>query len=1380
MHRLLLSVLLVTLLASVAAQEGQPFRLEVRAEGGNLIIGHPPTPAARFVLLAGPTPTSIQTVLATNRGTAGDTRFVVPLVGEAGRYLRVRRDLELEGLPLTTVESSPTPGEAGVAVTRETILRFSLPLAEDVQLDTTRFYATSAGRKLLARVELSSDRRTATLFYLENLPASSRVQVTLDATELRDFAGRLLDADGDGVAGEVLRLDFDTLTITPVFGTAIQGRVFASDPIPTPGGDGKTNFINRPLQGVTITVDGAEETIRTTTDVNGSFTLRNCPAGRFFVHIDGRTAVGSQWPNGAYYPFVGKAWEAAAGRDDNLAGGTGEVYLPLIHQDALQPVSATEDTVITFPAAVLAAKPALAGMSITVPANSLYADDGTRGGRVGIAPVPPDRLPGPLPGGLEFPLVITVQSDGPGNFDRPVPVCFPNLPDPGTGQPLKPGEKNWLYSFNHDTGEWEGIGPMTVSADGESICTDPGVGIRQPGWGGSGPPLSRKKPCRKVGCCPAPTRVKCTSTCSRECIAFVCVPVTWRLVGKRPNLLTGLIGGGIGALCIRECILETERCWMRCLKENCVFGGGSSGAALAQPDQEHQQAEEVNAALEHLMGAASLIEQFGGDELPALIRAEVESMYAAAVAALGSDPLDYSEERAKGSEQTYATELTSQSSLPEREVPFAAVTVLEAGGIMVLRSKTKADGSYELFLPRGGRLLFLQFFDAFDWSVGFARLREVREADDDFIGPFMAPIGPSAPDADADGLPDLAEVVLGTDPGNVDSDADSLPDGVEVRQGTNPLDGRPVATGVIASTGLPGDAQDVCAINNTAIVALGAPGVGVLNVFNGLNPTLIALVDTPGSAQAVACAGNLIAVADGAAGLALMDIAEPASARIVRQIGSSFLNFGSARAVAVAADLAFVGTDRGDVNVIELATGEVFQRVPLGGSVDGLAVEGLTLYAVANGQLHVLPFDTGALVRRGSVAAAGGRLFVGNARAYIAGGTGFRVYDVRDAAAPTSLAAVATGQLIWRQMVPNGSGYGLGAAAVNVVQPGEAQLWDLRGGTNTFVTLLQTPGDAKAISIFNGLAYVADGAAGLQVLNYLPYDAQKRPPTGALVISATNEVSAGGYVVVRAEVEDDVQVRNVEFFLNGELLSVDGNFPFEVVYRVPINRVGSRLVFSARVFDTGGNTTTITNVPSLTIVEDRLPPAVSIDSPASGHRLYLGDDLSVNVTATDNVGIGAVEFLLDGRPLTAATRPTSLQRLLLPQWRVAGLSRGRHTLVARARDLSGFVAESAPLDFEVWGGATSREFSVFNLGSAERPGASSREHSVFNFGADPKPGVVSREYSVFNLPSPERPGAISGRTAYCRQRKSFGRRALPESRGQSWSLRGLLPADSAP
>ncbi len=392
----------------------------------------------------------------------------------------LERFFRLGPAPLTTIaESSPANGEIGVGVMRETILRFSTPLATNTLFSSDNFFAGYQGRRLLSRIELGSDRRTATLFYLEPLPAGSQVTAVFDGTGLRDELGRELDADGDRQPGGMATITFQTFGSTPIDGTGIIGHVYASELI---AGPGTTNTMNLPLANVTITVDGQEQTLRTVTDANGFFSLNPCPAGRFFVKIDGRTANGSQYPSGAYYPFVGKPWEAIAGKTNNLAGGTGDIFLPKIAKGTLKAVSALTNTVITFPPAVLAANPALAGVTLTVPPNALYANDGTRGGRLGIAPVSPDRLPAPLPAGINPAFVITIQTDGPNNFDQPVPVRFPNLPDRVTGKVLPPGGKSALWSFNHKTGRWEIQGGMTVSADGQFLECDAGVGVRQPGW----------------------------------------------------------------------------------------------------------------------------------------------------------------------------------------------------------------------------------------------------------------------------------------------------------------------------------------------------------------------------------------------------------------------------------------------------------------------------------------------------------------------------------------------------------------------------------------------------------------------------------------------------------------------------------------------------------------------------------------------------------------------------------------------------------------------------------------------------------------------------------------------------------------------------------
>ncbi|MEQ8822153.1 MAG: Ig-like domain-containing protein [Sumerlaeia bacterium] len=426
--------------------------------------------AVAFQIAATPTPTPTPTPTATPTPTSSPTPTPTPL--------------PLASTSLTATD--PGDGEGNVSVSRETVLRFSAPL-DPATITSAAIYARNGSDRLPARLHVSPDGQTVTLFYQQQLPANTRVRVTIDGDLLRDAEGNPVDSTGDGLVSGPRSIRFDTQSLTVIPGTVVVGRVFASELEQGTGGEPMT--LNRPLEGVRIFVQGAEDTIATTTDDMGNFRLEGAPTGPFFAYIDGRTVTAdpdgnpTMFPQGPYYPFVGKRWQADPGVETVI----GDIYLPLIEPGALQVVSDTADTAVGFPQAVLDEFPGYAGVGITVPADSLYDDDGSRGGRVGLAPVPPDRLPEPLPEGLDFPVVITVQTDGPQNFDVPAPVCFPNLPSPATGETLAPGEKSGLWSFDHDLGLFRLVGSMTVSEDGSLICSDPGVGILEPGWHGSAP-----------------------------------------------------------------------------------------------------------------------------------------------------------------------------------------------------------------------------------------------------------------------------------------------------------------------------------------------------------------------------------------------------------------------------------------------------------------------------------------------------------------------------------------------------------------------------------------------------------------------------------------------------------------------------------------------------------------------------------------------------------------------------------------------------------------------------------------------------------------------------------------------------------------------------
>lgn len=194
--------------------------------------------------------------------------------GNAIQFYRLRQAL----VQLTTLsETSPAAGEGNVAVTRETILRLSAPLAPTATVGNDRLYAEFGGQKLLPRVQLSTDRRTLTLFYLAPLPGRARIRVTFNGDGLNDAAGQAVDADGNGQAGGKLSLDFDTLANGGVAGTVVTGRVFASELAQAVAAQGQ--LVNRPLAGVRVTVDGREQDLFAVTDATATSAWTRLPPG---------------------------------------------------------------------------------------------------------------------------------------------------------------------------------------------------------------------------------------------------------------------------------------------------------------------------------------------------------------------------------------------------------------------------------------------------------------------------------------------------------------------------------------------------------------------------------------------------------------------------------------------------------------------------------------------------------------------------------------------------------------------------------------------------------------------------------------------------------------------------------------------------------------------------------------------------------------------------------------------------------------------------------------------------------------------------------------------------------------------------------------------
>lgn len=468
---------------------------------------------------------------------------------------------------------------------------------------------------------------------------------------------------------------------------------------------------------------------------------------------------------------------------------------------------------------------------------------------------------------------------------------------------------------------------------------------------------------------------------------------------------------------------------------------------------------------------------------------------------------------------------------------------------------------------------------------------------------------PGFGDSDGDELSDDAERIIGSNPNNSDTDGDGIPDGSEVRQGLNALGQRIARTGIIGSVDTPGEARDVDAFNDLVVIADSSAGLMLFNIFNGMQPMITGQVPTPGSAEALSLAGDLVGVADGAEGVAIVDISDPPASRIIHQIAIG----GSARCIELDGTLAFVGSDDGNVVVLDAISGLELDRLNLSRRpIEDVVLFGDLIYVLEEELLHVLRFALGQLESVAMVETPGGknddlgraRLFVGGDVAYTVHRRGYNTIDLSDPLNPTLISATTTAQFGWKQIVLNGSGLGLATVSPNQAfdGPHHVSLYDASDPSQTdlFVAEFPTPGVALSVVIYNGIAYVADRLSGLHVINYLAFDVGGNAPGIELERpEGGDEVEEGSLFIVRANVSDDVQVRNVEFYVDDRLIRTDGNFPFEV--RLPTGRqaASGQVRVIGRASDTGGNAT-FSEPLVLTLTPDETPPEVVAVRPAAG------------------------------------------------------------------------------------------------------------------------------------------------------------------------------------
>lgn len=248
---------------------------------------------------------------------------------------------------------------------------------------------------------------------------------------------------------------------------------------------------NLPVPEVTLRIKGTVITAQT--DARGSFRIQPAPVGTFYLVADGSTTSREgSWPD---LEFV---VTTVAGRDNDLGM---PIYLLPLNQDDGVFVDETRGATLKLPA--------VPGFSLEIEPGSVTFPGGSRSGVVSVTAVHSDKVPMVPNFGQQPRLIVTIQPAG-ARFEPPARLTLPNV----DGLPV--GAVTEFYSFDHDLGHFVSIGPATVSEDGATVASNPGVGIVKAGWHCGGTPAFTGS-AHNCGTCQSCVNNRCQADDAQPC-----------------------------------------------------------------------------------------------------------------------------------------------------------------------------------------------------------------------------------------------------------------------------------------------------------------------------------------------------------------------------------------------------------------------------------------------------------------------------------------------------------------------------------------------------------------------------------------------------------------------------------------------------------------------------------------------------------------------------------------------------------------------------------------------------------------------------------------------------------------------------------------------
>ena len=414
-----------------------------------------------------------------------------------------------------------------------------------------------------------------------------------------------------------------------------------------------------------------------------------------------------------------------------------------------------------------------------------------------------------------------------------------------------------------------------------------------------------------------------------------------------------------------------------------------------------------------------------------------------------------------------------------------------------------------------------------------------------------------------------------------------------------------------------GASVDVTLSGRTALVSVGLWGVEMVDFSDAGNPTLIDIIDTIDYAGAARPLRGRLYVADGYGGLQVIDLA------------------GDDIQPGVVISLPVPGTEvmKGAAIRIEAEEDSWLGAAKVEFMIDGTKV--FTDFAE--------PF--GFTTRVPASVPVGGTFAISASVTDTLGNTGSTLNPVPvtvsepDGEAPAltltgpddgdtfsegqdiAITAQATDNVDVPTVIFSARG---GIVKVDTVPPYETVYSAPAVDTDTVITI-----SARAV---DGSGNIAEEEISVTIYN------DDDPPT--VTISAPSDgghYPEGSNIQVAATAIDNRNVDYVEFTIDG-LTTRDETSPYTVNYLLPQVAGSRELIISAIAADSAGH---LSAPNSVTInVDDDAAPQVSIAAPAGGTDYNEGMEVSVTATATDDIGVDRVEFLVNDTLQATDTVPS--------------------------------------------------------------------------------------------------------------------------------------------